>query len=137
MFPVDLHYTKNHDWVRLEGDNIVSIGLTQHACEYLGDIIYIDLPELEEAVRRRTPCGEIESVTEVRALTSPVDGIIKEVNAALTDHPELINTDPYEEGWIVKVEAKNLSQLDRLMSSSQYQEYLAKLEEVEEELEEE
>lgn len=137
MFPADLHYTETHEWARLEEDSIVTIGISHYACERLGDIISLELPEKGEAVHRNSPCGEIESVVEVAEFTSPIDGTVVEINEAITDNPEPLNSDPYETGWVMKVAAKYPAQLDKLMGSTQYQAYVAEQEAAEEREQEE
>jgi len=145
VFPADLHYTETHEWARLEDDSIVTVGITQYAAEHLGEIVSLELPEKDENVHRNSLCAEIESVVEVAGFNSPIDGTVVEVNDAVTENPELLNIDPYEAGWVMKVAAKDPAQLDKLMSATQYQAYVAEQEaaeeaegeEEEEELEEE
>jgi len=136
VLPGGLHYTESHEWVRLEDDNVVIVGITQYAAERLGDIISLEMPEKDEEVHRNTACGEIESVVEVTEFNSPIDGTILEINEALNDNPELLNSDPYEAGWMMKIAAKTPSELDRLMSARQYQSYVAEQETAREQEEE-
>ncbi len=132
MFPADLHYTQTHEWARLEDDNIVTVGITQYAVEHLGEIVSLELPEKDEDVHRNSPCAEIESAVEVAGFNSPIDGVVVEVNEAVTDNPELLNSDPYEAGWVMKLAARDPAQLDKLMSATQYQAYVAEQEAAEE-----
>lgn len=121
--PKGLFYTKEHEWVLLE-DNIATIGITDFAQESLGDVTYIQLPKEGESVNKNDPFGIVESVKAVSDLYSPVTGRILEVNQPLLDAPELVNQDPYSDGWMVKVELKDTSDTDDLMQASAYQEYI-------------
>ena len=121
--PKGLFYTKEHEWVLLE-DNIATIGITDFAQESLGDVTYIQLPKEGETVNKNDPFGIVESVKAVSDLYSPVTGRILEVNQPLLEAPELVNQDPYSDGWMVKVELKNTSDTDDLMQASAYQEYI-------------
>jgi len=121
--PKGLFYTKEHEWVLLE-DNIATIGITDFAQESLGDVTYIQLPKEGETINKNDPFGIVESVKAVSDLYSPVTGRILEVNQPLLDAPELVNQDPYSDGWMVKVELKDTSDTDDLMQASAYQEYI-------------
>ncbi|HWP31534.1 MAG TPA: glycine cleavage system protein GcvH [Fimbriimonadales bacterium] len=115
--PQDLKYTKTHEWLRLEGD-IATIGITDYAQSELGDIVYLDLPEPGRIVKAGEPIGTIESVKTVSDLYSPVSGEVVEVNTALETKSELVNTQPYEEGWIVKVRVEEVP--SGLLSAEEY-----------------
>lgn len=118
--PDNLKYTKDHEWVRLEG-NIAVVGITEYAQGELGDIVFVDIdPEIEEIVKGE-PFGTIEAVKTVSDLFAPCNGKVSEVNSSLEDQPELINSDPYGDGWIIKVEVSDPSELDELLDSTSYQ----------------
>ena len=118
--PEDLQYTKSHEWVRIEGDT-ATIGITDHAQEELGDIVYIELPEQGATFEPGASFGTVESVKAVSDLYTPVGGEVVEVNEALSDSPENINEDPYGEGWIVKL---RVSGEGDLLSASDYEQFL-------------
>ncbi|MBI2264205.1 MAG: glycine cleavage system protein GcvH [Armatimonadetes bacterium] len=120
MYPEHLHYSKDHEWVSIS-DNIATYGITHHAQNQLGDVVFVELPQVGSVVTQFQPCGVIESVKAVSDLFAPVSGKVVEVNEKLLDHLEKINTDPYGEGWMVKVEAKDLLlQLGELLRSPDY-----------------
>lgn len=122
--PENLKYTKTDEWVRVEGDEVV-IGITDYAQDQLGDIVYIELPwETNQDIAYEEKFGDIESVKATSELVSPVSGDIVKANEALKEHPELINDDPYDKGWMLVVKLKNLAQLDALMNAEQYLHYL-------------
>jgi glycine cleavage system H protein len=123
-FPDDLRYTKEHEWCRAEG-KIATVGITDHAQERLGDVVYIELPKEGDEVKKDEAFGVIESVKAVADLFSPVDGKVIEVNDPLLDSPGIINDDPYEEGWLIKVQMSDPSDLEDLMDSEEYQEFIA------------
>ncbi|MCB0701572.1 MAG: glycine cleavage system protein GcvH [Candidatus Kapaibacterium sp.] len=117
-FPEDLKYTDDHEWVRVEG-NIATIGVTDHAASELGDVVYIDI-EMDGVVSKGDTLGTIEAVKTVADLYSPISGTITEVNTGLNDNPEVVNNDAYGEGWIVKIELSDSSELDELMDADSY-----------------
>jgi len=119
----DLKYHKGHEWVRLGPDAVASIGITDFAQQQLGEIVYVELPKVGDALTIAQAYGEVESVKSVSELFAPVSGRIVEVNAALTDSPETINVDPYGNGWIAKVAITDISEVDSLMDSSEYLRY--------------
>ena len=119
MFPEDLKYTKNHSWVKVEGEN-GKIGITNYAQEQLSDIVFVELPETGKEVTSMNPFGSIESVKATLDLITPVTGEIIETNGNLADHPEQVNQDPYGEGWMIVVKLKDPGELDSLMSASNY-----------------
>ena len=120
MYPDDLKYSKEHEWVRMEG-NIAQIGVTVFAQDSLGDVVFIDLPDVGTEVGQFEKFGEIESVKAVSDLFSPIAGTIVDANSAAIDNPETVNTDPYGSGWLIKVEISDLSQLDELMDAETYE----------------
>jgi len=123
MDPEDLRYHKEHTWVRVSG-NKATIGITNFAQESLGDIVYIDPPELEDTVEANTELTEIESTKTTSSVISPVSGTVIEVNENLAESPEIINEDPYGKGWIAVLEMGDNSELDALMDASEYEKYL-------------
>jgi|TARA_B100000809_G_C14921670_1_gene453603 glycine cleavage system H protein len=120
MYPDDLKYSKEHEWVRMEG-NIAQIGVTVFAQDSLGDVVFIDLPDVGTEVRQFEKFGEIESVKAVSDLFSPIAGTIVDANSAAIDNPETVNTNPYGSGWLIKVEISDPSQLDELMDAETYE----------------
>lgn len=118
-FPSDLKYTKDHEWVRVEG-NEAYIGITDFAQRELGDIVYIDINTLGDEVSKDEVFGTVEAVKTVSDLFMPVTATVNEVNAALNDNPELVNSDPYGEGWMVKVSVADESELEGLLSADAY-----------------
>ncbi len=123
MNPDELKYYKEHTWVKVSGRK-VTIGITDYAQDALGDIIYIDLPEVDMDVEANSEIGEIESTKATSSIISPVSGRVIEVNEDLSESPEIINEDPYGKGWITILELDNLSELDDLMDSSEYEKYI-------------
>lgn len=121
--PNDLFYTENHEWISVDGKEAV-IGISEHAQDELGDIVFVELPSVEEELEQFEEFGVIESVKAVSDVFMPVSGIIVEVNEDLMDQPELINEDPYGNGWLIKVEVKDKSELDDLMDSTEYKAFI-------------
>ena len=119
--PEDLKYTAEHEWVKAGDGGVMRIGITDYAQEQLGDIVYVHLPEVGEAVEAGTAMGELESTKSVSDLFAPVSGTVAARNEALDANPELCNTDPYGEGWILEIEAGDASATDGLMSASDYE----------------
>lgn len=122
--PKGLHYTKEHEWVQIDSDHIATVGITDFAQESLGDITYVQLPKEGEEIKKDDSFGVVESVKTVSDLYSPVTGRVVEVNLPLLNAPELINEDPYNDGWMIKVEVKDDSDLEGLMSAEEYNEYI-------------
>ncbi|MFA6572414.1 MAG: glycine cleavage system protein GcvH [Bacteroidota bacterium] len=120
-FPNELKYTNDHEWLRVEG-NIGTVGVTEHAAGELGDVVYIDIADDISAVKSGESFGTIEAVKTVADLFAPVSGKIIEVNRALNDKPEVVNTDPYGAGWMVKIEISDLSELNNLLDVTAYKE---------------
>lgn len=124
MNPTNLKYTKTHEWAKAEG-NIVTLGLTEHAQESLGDVVFVELPEEGATVSAGEAYGTVESVKAVSDIVAAVSGKVVEFNAAVLDAPDTLNSDPYGEGWLIKVEADDLKALDDLMSVAEYETFLA------------
>jgi glycine cleavage system H protein len=122
--PPDLRYSKEHEWVRMDGD-IGTIGITDYAQDALGDIVLVDLPSVGTQVSYMERFGEIESVKAVSELFSPVSGEVVEINEALEDHPELVNDSPHDEGWMMRVQLSDPAEVDKLLDAAQYDGYLA------------
>ena len=118
-FPKELKYTKDHEWVNLEG-NIATVGITDFAQSELGDIVYVEVETLDETLNKDEVFGTVEAVKTVSDLFLPMSGKIVEFNESLSDAPESINESPYERGWIIKVEVSNPNELDELLNSSDY-----------------
>ncbi|HVL88623.1 MAG TPA: glycine cleavage system protein GcvH [Actinomycetota bacterium] len=123
MYPEDLKYTKEHEWARHEG-SAVRVGITFFAQEALGDIVYVDLPAAGTKVTAGQPFGEVESTKSVSDIYSPVSGTIQERNAALEEQPELVNQEPYGDGWMVVIELESPGELDSMMNAADYQRLL-------------
>jgi|TARA_B100001142_G_C14245101_1_gene620950 glycine cleavage system H protein len=121
--PKELKYTEDHEWVKVDGE-IATVGITDHAQSELGDIIFIEFPEINDLFERMEPFGTIEAVKTVADLFSPLNGKIIEINKELEDSPELVNSDPYGKGWIVKVSVDKLDQLNDLLSSESYENHI-------------
>ena len=118
--PSELKYTKEHEWVRMDG-NIATVGITDYAQSQLGDIVYVDVDTLEEEVDANNVFGSVEAVKTVSDLYMPIAGTVTEVNEALEDNPEAVNTDPYGEGWMIKIEVNNPADYDNLLDPAAYQ----------------
>ncbi|MCF8219413.1 MAG: glycine cleavage system protein GcvH [Bacteroidales bacterium] len=123
--PENLKYTEDHEWLRVEDDNIAYIGITEHAQKELGDVVYIECETEEEELGQGEAFGTIEAVKTVSDMYMPVSGKVLEFNEELDETPETINEDPYEQGWIIKIEVKDPSQLEELMSAEQYQNHIS------------
>ncbi len=123
MYPKDYRYTEDHEWIKVEG-NIGTVGITDYAQKQLGDIVYVELPEVDDEFEKGDEVATIESVKAASPVIIPVSGKIVEINEELEDSPELVNQDPHGKGWFFKVELSNLSELDDLMTAEQYEEYI-------------
>ena len=119
-FPSELRYTKDHEWISLNG-NVATIGITDFAQRELGDIVYVDIDTVGKSLDAEAVFGTVEAVKTVSDLFLPVAGKVLEVNAALKNQPELVNADPYGEGWMVKIEVNNPADVETLMSAEAYQ----------------
>lgn len=123
MYPTNFHYTKEHEWVRLEGDAGV-VGITDHAQQELGDIVYVDLPKLGAPAEKGKSFGSVESVKAVSDIYAPVSGTIIAVNDALSTAPEKINEDPHGQAWLVKIKLSDPAEIKQLLSAEDYEKYL-------------
>ena len=123
-FPEGLKYSKEHEWVLVEGTS-ATIGITEYAQEELGDIVFVELPEVGEKIVKDDPFGAVESVKAVSDIYAPVSGEVMETNEILPDNPETINDDPYGDGWMVRVELSDIDDLKDLMDADEYAEYVA------------
>jgi glycine cleavage system H protein len=123
--PTDLRYTREHEWVLLADDGTALVGITHFAQEELGDVIYVSLPEAGSQVQQHETMGEAESVKAVSDLFSPVSGEVTEVNDALVDHPEIVNQDPYGEGWMIRVRLADQGELANLLTAQEYDAFVA------------
>lgn len=119
--PSSLRYAKTHEWIRLEGDGTATVGITDHAQDAMGDLVYVQLPEVGEVKTAGDETGVVESVKAASDIYSPVDGEIIEVNTQLEDTPELVNEDPYARGWLFKLKVNDARQVEDLMTADQYQ----------------
>ena len=124
MVPTDLRYTKDHEWVRLAGKE-ATVGITAFAAEQLGDIVFVELPAVGASVAARATFGVVESVKAVSDLFSPVGGTVAEVNTALAAQPELVNSDPFGAGWMVKLTVADAGELDDLLDPAAYDQLIA------------
>jgi glycine cleavage system H protein len=129
LFPDDLLYSREHVWVRVDGD-LATIGITDHAQEKLGEILLLDLPEVDSYVEKDEPFGSIESAKAVVELISPVSGVIISVNEDITDDIGIVNSDPHDTGWMIIVEMDDLEELDDLLDTRGYQDFVIREAEV-------
>lgn len=118
--PTELRYVATHEWARLEDDGTVTIGITDHAQDALGDVVYVELPELDVDLIAASEAGVVESVKAASDIYSPIDGNVIAVNAALEEQPELVNNDPFGDGWFFKLQPLDAPQLDELLSAADY-----------------
>ncbi len=119
-FPEDLRYSSDHEWVREGNGNTVRVGITDYAAEQLGDIVYVSLPTVGEEVAAGDACGELESTKSVSDVLSPLSGVVTSVNEALSDTPEVINSDPYGDGWLYELEMSGDADTDELLDADAY-----------------
>ena len=122
--PAELYYTEEHEWVRVE-DGVATIGITDYAQGELGDVVYVELPSSDDTIEQMEVFGTIEAVKAVSDLYAPVSGTVVKVNSALEDSPELINKDPYGDGWMIKVKLSDTDELDKLLDSDTYKEQIS------------
>ncbi len=120
--PENLHYSKDHEWVRVEGD-VAVVGITDYAQNSLGDVVYVELPKVGEEFAANESFGSVESVKAVSEVFSPVSGTVAEVNEALNDEPEKVNGDSYGEGWMIKVRMSNSGEVDSLLTAAEYEDF--------------
>jgi glycine cleavage system H protein len=122
QIPEDLHYSKDHEWVRVEG-NIAVVGITDYAQDSLGDVVYVEVPKVGDEFAANESFGSVESVKAVSEVFSPVSGEIVGVNEALADEPEKVNQDPYGTGWMIRVEMSNPGEVDSLLTAAEYEDF--------------
>lgn len=120
--PEDLHYSKDHEWVRVEGD-IAIIGITDYAQDSLGDVVYVELPKPGDTFSANEAFGSVESVKAVSEMFTPVTGEVIEVNESLGDEPEKVNTDPYQNGWMIRLRMSNPGEVDSLLTAAEYEDF--------------
>ena len=123
-FPANLRYTKDHEWARQEGNRVV-VGITDYAQKELGDVVFVELPEVGTTIEAMGTFGVVESVKAVSDLYAPVSGTIVEANTILEDQPELVNASPYGQGWMAVIEAANTEEFQQLLTAAEYQAYVA------------
>jgi glycine cleavage system H protein len=121
VYPEDLKYTAEHEWLKAGSDGPVRVGITDFAQDQLGDIVYVQLPDVGTTVRAGDACGELESTKSVSDLFAPVNGTVTAVNEALADQPDLVNSDPYGEGWLLDIEVEDAAEVAALMDADAYQ----------------
>lgn len=123
MQPKELLYSKTHEWVRVQ-DNRATIGITDHAQSELGDIVFVELPNVGTKIQAGMPFGTVESIKTVSDLVAPISGEVIEVNSDLNETPELVNEDPYQRGWMLVIEMSNRSELDQLKNADEYEDFI-------------
>ena len=125
MIPDDLYYSKDHEWLRLEGDGTATVGITDHAQQELGDIVYVELPDPDSSLEADEAMGSVESVKAVSEIFCPVGGTVTEVNDALEDAPEQVNSDPYGDGWLIRLKLDDPgSPAATMLSAAQYEQHV-------------
>jgi len=122
MNPEDCRYTHEHEWVRVDGE-LATVGITHHAQDQLGDVVYVDLPDVGATFNQNQPFGSIDSVKTASDLFSPISGEVVEVNGTLVNDPAIVNADPFGEGWMIRVRQSDPAEVDSLMTANQYAEY--------------
>jgi glycine cleavage system H protein len=127
MTPADLHYTSDHEWVRTEADGSITFGITDYAQNAMGDIVFVQLPDVGAAVPASDTCAEVESIKSVAEVYAPVSGTVLEVNTALEASPELVNTDPYAGGWLVRMTPDDPTAIGELLNAAAYDALVAGL----------
>src|SRR5947209_4940073 len=120
--PEDLNYSKDHEWVKVEGD-VATIGITDYAQNSLGDVVYVELPKAGESFAAHESFGSVESVKAVSEIFTPIGGEVTEVNESLQDEPEKVNTDPYDDGWMIRLRMKNPGEVDSLLTAAEYEDF--------------
>ena len=120
--PENLHYSKDHEWVRVEGNTAV-IGITDHAQEQLGDVVYVELPKAGDDFAANESFGSVELVKAVSELFTPVSGAVTDANQSLADEPEKVNQDPYSDGWMIKIEMRTPGEVDSLLTPAEYEDF--------------
>ena len=120
--PEDLHYSKDHEWVRVDG-NVAIIGITDYAQNSLGDVVYVELPKAGDKFAANEAFGSVESVKAVSEVFSPITGAVQQINEALADDPEIVNSDPYGQGWMIRMEMTNPGEVDSLLTAAEYEDF--------------
>ncbi len=128
MYPNDYRYTKEHEWIKVDGDS-ATVGITDHAQDQLGDVVFVELPKVGAKLQSMQSFGTVESVKAVSDIYAPVSGEVTEVNETLVDTPESLNEDPHGKGWLIRLKLSDKTELSKLMTAEQYQEYVAAEEE--------
>ncbi|MBI4301093.1 MAG: glycine cleavage system protein GcvH [Chloroflexi bacterium] len=127
MNPQNFRYSKEHEWVGPVSNGVALIGITEYAEKELGDIVFLDLPPVGSQIQQYKKLGEVESVKAVSDICSPVSGVVLEINPSVMEHPELVNTEPYVGGWLLKVTLADLKELDNLMTAEEYEAWLTQV----------
>ena len=122
-FPGDLKYAETHEWARIEDDGTVTVGISDHAQESLGDVVFVELPEIDAEVDAKAEAGVVESVKAASDIYAPISGTVIAINEALEDAPETVNESPYDDGWFFKLKPNDLAEMDSLMSPADYEEF--------------
>jgi glycine cleavage system H protein len=120
--PEDLHYSKDHEWVRVDGDQAI-IGITDYAQNSLGDVVYVELPKAGEEFAANEPFGSVESVKAVSEVFTPIAGAVVQINESLADEPESVNSDPYGAGWMIRLKMANPGEVDSLLTAAEYEDF--------------
>jgi glycine cleavage system H protein len=120
--PEDLHYSKDHEWVRVDGEEAI-IGITDYAQNSLGDVVYVELPKAGDEFGANESFGSVESVKAVSEVFTPVAGVVSRINESLADEPEKVNSDPYGEGWMVRLRMSNAGEVDSLLTAAEYEDF--------------
>ena len=120
--PEDLHYSKDHEWVRVEGGEAI-IGITDYAQNSLGDVVYVELPKAGDEFAANESFGSVESVKAVSEVFTPVAGVVAKINEALADEPEVVNSDPYNEGWMIRIKMAHPGEVDSLLTAAEYEDF--------------
>jgi len=120
--PEDLHYSKDHEWVRVDGDQAI-IGITDYAQNSLGDVVYVELPKANDEFAANEAFGSVESVKAVSEVFTPVAGVVVKINEALADEPEVVNSDPYGNGWMIRLKMSNPGEVDSLLTAAEYEDF--------------
>ena len=120
--PEDLHYSKDHEWVKVDGD-VAIIGITDYAQDSLGDVVYVELPKAGEEFSANEPFGSVESVKAVSEVFTPIAGVVAQINESLADEPEAVNSDPYGSGWMIRLNMSNPSEVDSLLTAAEYEDF--------------
>jgi len=120
--PEDLHYSKDHEWVRVDGD-VAVIGITDYAQNSLGDVVYVELPKAGDEFASNEAFGSVESVKAVSEVFTPLAGVVAQINESLADEPETVNSDPYGKGWMIRLKMKNPGEVDSLLTAAEYEDF--------------